>query len=213
MQGVTSLALVVIASVHLMAQAPQKPATPQPQKPAAQGPAKFENFTATTTNMAVGNAETVKINVLSWTAAPEREKLLAVLKEKGEEQLLEALKAAPSAGYIWTSESLGYSLRYTFKTTLPNGGERIIVATDRPLGAWSRTAWKASASKGAKDAKEPQLTLIEIRLNRQGRGEGKMSLAGRIVADADGNTLALDNYAGAPVLLKGATRVKEGETQ
>jgi len=213
MRGATGLALMVIASVHLMAQAPQKPATPQPQKQATQGPLKFENFTATTTNMAVGNAETIRINVSNWTAAAEREKLLGILQQKGEEQLLDALKAAPSSGYIWTSESLGYSVRYAHKTMLPNGGERIIVATDRPLGAWSRTAWRAAASKGAKDAKEPQLTLIEIRLNRQGRGEGKMSLTGKVVAEADGNTLALDNYASAPVLLKGAMRVKEGETQ
>jgi hypothetical protein len=213
MRAATGLAFLVIASVHLMAQAPQKPATPQPQKQATQGPLKFENFTATTTNMAVGNAETIKINVFSWTAAAEREKLLGILQQKGEEQLLDALKAAPSSGYIWTSESLGYSLRYAHKMALPNGGERIIVATDRPLGAWSRTAWKAAASKGAKDAKESQLTLIEMRLNKQGRGEGKMSLAGKIVAEADGSTLALDNYASAPVLLKGAMRVKEGETQ
>ena len=213
MRGATGLAFVVIASVYLMAQAPQKPATPQPQKQATQGPLKFENFTATTTNMAVGNAETIRINVFNWTAAPEREKLLAVLKEKGEDQLFESLKAAPSAGYIWTSESLGYSLRYAYKTTLPNGGERIIVATDRPLGAWSRTAWRAAASKAAKETKESQLTLIELRLNKQGRGEGKMSLAARIVVEPESNTLALDNYASAPVLLKGATRLKEGETQ
>ena len=211
MRGATGLAFLMIASVHLMAQAPQKPATPTPQKQT--GPLKFENFTATTTNMAVGNAETLRINVSNWTAAAEREKLLAILQQKGEEQLLEALKAAPSSGYIWTSESLGYSVRYAHKAMLPNGGERIIVATDRPLGAWSRTAWRAAASKGAKDAKEPQLTLIEMRLNRQGRGEGKMSLTGKVVAEADGNTLALDNYASAPVLLKGAMRVKEGETQ
>ena len=212
MRGATGLALMVIASVHLMAQAPQKPATPQPQKQAAQGPLKFENFTATTTNMAVGNAETIRINVSNWTAAAEREKLLGILQQKGEEQLLDALKAAPSSGYIWTSESLGYSVRYAHKTMLPNGGERIIVATDRPLGAWSRTAWRAAASKAAKETKESQLTLIELRLNKQGRGEGKMSLAARIVAEPETNTLALDNYASAPVLLKGAMRLKEGET-
>jgi hypothetical protein len=147
--------------------------------------------------------------VFQWTAQAEREKFVAAL-QKGEEQLLEALKGAPSAGYIWTSESLGYSLRYAYKTTVPNGGERIVVATDRPLGAWSRTAWKASASKGAKD---PQMTLIELRLNKQGRGEGKMSLAGKIVAEPETNTLALENYGSAPVLLKGATRVKDRETQ
>jgi len=208
MRGAIGLACLIIASVHLNAQTPQKPATPQPQKPATQGPLKFENFTATTTNMAVGNAETLKINVFSWTAPAEREKFVAAL-QKGEDQLLEALKAAPSAGYIWTSESLGYSLRYTYKTTLPNGGERIVVATDRPLGAWSRSAWKAAASKDAKDA---QLTLIELRLNKQGRGEGKMSLAGKIAAEPD-NTLALENYGSAPVLLKGVMRVRDRETQ
>src|SRR3989442_12791628 len=47
MRAATCLAFLVIASVHLMAQAPPKPATPQPQKQAT-GPLKFENFTATT---------------------------------------------------------------------------------------------------------------------------------------------------------------------
>ena len=90
---------------------------------------------------------------------------------------------------------------------MPNGGERIIVVTDRPLGSWSRTAWRTASSPPAKEA---QLTLIEMRLNRQGRGEGKISLGSKIAADGD--TLALENYASAPVLLKGAMRVGGGPT-
>src|SRR3989442_10697795 len=125
MRGATGLVIVVMLPLKRMGQTPQKPPPPQPEKRATGGPLNFENFTATTTNMAVGNAETIRINVFNWTAAPEREKLLAVFKEKGEDQLFESLKAAPSAGYILTSESLGDHLRYAYKTTPPNGGEPI----------------------------------------------------------------------------------------
>ena len=99
-------------------------------------------------------------------------------------------------------------VRWTWRVqTLPNGGERVIVVTDRPLGSWSRTAWRTATTPPSKEA---QLTLIEMRLNRQGRGEGKISLGSKIAADGD--TLALENYAGAPVLLKGAMRVNDGPT-
>ena len=52
-------------------------------------------------------------------------------------------------------------------------------------------------------------TLIELRLNKQGRGEGKMSLAAKVAVDAAAKTLALDNYAVAPVLL---TNVRHGSS-
>jgi hypothetical protein len=175
-------------------------------------PPKFENFNATTTNLAVGNAESLKINVSLWTPDAEREKAMAAFKEKGEPQLLEALRSAPSHGYIWTaSESLGYTLRYAHKSPLPGGGERIVLATERPLGAWSRTAWKAAGAQGAQGA-EPQLTVIEIRVNARGSGEGKMSLAAKIAADAEGKTIALENYDAAPVLLKQVVRVTDART-
>jgi hypothetical protein len=174
----------------------------------AQAPAKSEKINATTANLTVGNGESLKINVLAWTPAAEREKMVAAFQEKGEDQLLEAMKSASSAGYIWTSETLGYTLRYAHKMPLPNGGERIILITDRPLGSWSRTAWKASATKD----KEAKLTVVEIRLNAQGRGEGKMSLAAGITAQDEGKTIALDNYAAAPVLLKNVARVNDSPT-
>jgi hypothetical protein len=175
---------------------------------AQQAPPKFENFSATTANMAVGNGETLRINVSSWTTEADREKALAAFREKGEQQLLEVLRGAPSAGYIWTSESLGYTLRYAHKMPLPNGGERIILATDRPLGSWSRTAWKAAGG----DAAQPALTVVELRLNRQGRGEGKMSFGAKIAAEDEGKTIALENYDKAPVLLKQAARVDDRQT-
>jgi hypothetical protein len=129
--------------------------------------------------------------------------MLAVLKEKGDSGVGAAIEKAPTAGYIWDSGSLGYSLRYAQKLRLPDGGERIIVVSDRPLGSWSREAWKAAGQAAASDY---SFTVIELRLNKQGRGEGKMSLAAKVTADADAMTLTLENYAGAPVLINNVKR-------
>jgi hypothetical protein len=176
----------------------------------AQAPPTVISFTATTVNMTVGNAEPIRINVLAWTPPAERAKFVAAFKEKGEAQLLEAFKGAPAAGYVWTSETLGYTVRYAHSIALPDGGERIILVTERPLGSWSRTPWKAAGAAG--DA-TPAVTAIELRLNRSGRGEGKMTFAAPIGVDEAAQTLALASYEKAPVLLKQVTRVKDARSQ
>jgi hypothetical protein len=81
---------------------------------------------------------------------------------------------------------------------MPDGGERVILATDRRLGTWSREVWKAALPEPPDYA----FTVLELRLNRRGVGEGKMSLGGKIAVEAETKTLALENYKAAPILLK-----------
>ena len=161
----------------------------------AQIESPYETYTATTANLSVGSGESLRINVFRWSTDDERQQALSALREKG---LPGALASAPSAGYLWTSETLGYTLRYAYKQTLPAGGERVILLTDRRLGSWSRAPWKAAAADAGDDA----FTLIELRLNRAGIGEGKMSLAAKVAADQAAGIIALDNYDTAPILLK-----------
>lgn len=177
---------------------------------AAQTKGVTAKFTATTVNLNPGAGETVDIDVLRWSTDAERDRLLSALKEKGESQLHEALQAAPTVGYIWTSGSLGYSLRYAHRLPLPNGGERIIIATDLRLGVWDRNnVWKASDQPTASDY---PFTVVELRVNRRGEGEGKMSLATKVTADPDSKTLILENYESAPVQLKGVKRETTGQS-
>jgi hypothetical protein len=162
---------------------------------------KFDTFTATTANLAVGSGEPIKINVFKWATDDERAKLVAGLAEKGDKGLADVAGSAASVGYVWTSESLGYPIRYAANVSLPSGGERVIILTDRRLGAWSGAQWKA-----ATDPNDYPYTLIELRLSRSGSGEGKMSLAGKVGADQTAKTIALENYESAPVLLKSVKR-------
>jgi hypothetical protein len=109
-----------------------------------------------------------------------------------------SLKKAPSVGMLWTSETVGYSIRYAYRLTQPDGVERIILATDRRLGAWNNS-WKPIGGSAVIDY---PFSIIEIRLNGTGLGEGKASLTTPISVDSSANAIALDNYASSPVLLK-----------
>jgi hypothetical protein len=116
--------------------------------------------------------------------------------------LTAALQKAPSVGMLWTSETVGYSIRYAYRLPQSDGTERIILATDRRLGAWN-DFWKLSGTVTPSDY---PFSVIELRLNAAGLGEGKASLASSITVDSDAKSLALENYANLPVILKAVKR-------
>ena len=169
-------------------------------------PKKIESFTGTTVNLNPAG-ENLKIEVFNWATDPESDALLAVLKEKGDTGLAAALEKAPTAGFVWGSGALGYSVRYARKLALPDGGERIIVVTDRQLGSFDREGWKPA---GQPVTPAYPFTVVELRISKQGRGEGKMSLAAKVAADADAKTIALENYAAAPVLINNVKHAPSG---
>ena len=69
--------------------------------------------------------------------------------------------------------------------------------TDRRLGAHS-LGWPAP-SDGPSDA---EFTVLELRLDAHGAGDGKSSLTNSVIVDEPAGTLALDGYAAAFVLLQ-----------
>jgi len=112
--------------------------------------------------------------------------------------LFTALQNGPVNGYLWTSEVTGYAIRYAYKLPLPNGGQRIILATDRRLGA-SNSTWKPA---GAATPTDYEFTVMEFRLGPKGDGEGKASLTGKVTVDAASKSIALEGYDMLPVVFK-----------
>lgn len=119
-----------------------------------------------------------------------------------ESSLAAALAGAPAVGHLWSSEVAGYSLRSAVRLAEPDGRERILLITDRRLGAWN-DLWKPV---GAETATNYQFSVVELRLNSKGEGEGKISLLGKVAVDAAAKTIALENYAALPVVLKNVRR-------
>jgi hypothetical protein len=116
--------------------------------------------------------------------------------------LTRAIASAPTVGYIWTSDITGYSIKYAYRRSLPDGGERIILATDRRLGAYS-AAWSNASSSPANDY---EFTLVEMRLDAKGLGEGKTSLTTKVILDEEAKTVALEDYATTPTILQNIKR-------
>ncbi len=108
-----------------------------------------------------------------------------------------ALGRAPTIGYIWTNDITGYSIKYAWHSTSSDGADRIVLATNRRLGAYS-SAW--GLSSGAPT--DYEFTLIELRLGAKGGGEGKTSLTAKVVVDSEAKTVALENYASTPAILQ-----------
>jgi hypothetical protein len=113
-----------------------------------------------------------------------------------------ALGNAPTVGRLWSSEVAGYSVRCAVKLTEPDGNERILLITDRRLGAYN-DLWKPA---GPDAANNYEFSVIELRLNSKGEGEGKASLTGKVALDSAAKTIGLENYGALPVIFKNVRR-------
>jgi hypothetical protein len=119
-----------------------------------------------------------------------------------ESSLAAAIQKAPTAGILWTSENVGYSIKYAYRLPQPDGGERIILVTDRRVGKWSNL-WMPAAAVTPSDY---PFSIIELRFNSKGEGEGRGVVTGKVAVDVPAKTITLDNYAALPVILKAVKR-------
>src|SRR5271154_6804362 len=115
-----------------------------------------------------------------------------------ESSLTAALGKASTVGYLWSSEIAGYSVRCAVKLAGPDGSERILLITDRRLGAIN-DLWKPVGTDAATNY---DFSVIELHLNSKGEGEGKVSLTGKVALDGAAKMISLENYGGLPVVFK-----------
>jgi hypothetical protein len=110
------------------------------------------------------------------------------------ERLATAVKAAPTLGYVWGDGVTGYSIKYAWRSP---SSDRIVLVTDRRLGVHA-PGWALQTEPGP----QSDFTVIEMRLDPAGAGEGKVSLSTGVVVDSAASTLAVDRFAAAPTLLE-----------
>ena len=145
---------------------------------------------------------TLDIVIERWSSPEEAANLKAVLLEKGEDKLLSALqKTKPRCGYVRTSTSLGWDVFFARETPLPDGGRKIVLASDRPVGTWE--------ARNAGRSMDYQFSLAEIRLPKEGRGQGKAIPYAQLTFNKETNTLEIENYQREPVRLNQVTVVSQ----
>jgi hypothetical protein len=145
---------------------------------------------------ASGDAPPVRIRPSAGdgTPAPTPESALATV-----------VKQTANIGYLWSSEVAGYGIRYAGQVTEPDGAERVILITDRRLGKTNDLWTPVSGTPAIRD-----FSVIELRIDSKGEGEGKISLTGGVAPDSAAKITALENYAGLPVVLKNVKQRNTG---
>ena len=164
------------------------------EKEKAEKPKPYR-FTAFAINMGSGpKAFTVDIVLERLSTDEEREGLIAAFVEGGQDKLLPALqKIRPRVGFIRTPNSIGYDLQYAWRFVNSDGSSRLVIATDRRINFWEARNQPRSI--------DYPFTIIEMRLDTKGEGEGRLAAGTKISKSRDGKTIELENYGISPIAL------------
>jgi hypothetical protein len=133
-----------------------------------------------------------------WSTDEELNSLMAIVKEQQDvrrmnDALLNALQGLPRVGRIRESNTLGWDLRFARQVKLGDGGRQLLIATDRPIPHWEAREQPRSF--------DYRFTVLDIRLDKENRGEGKLLADTKLVVDPRTNSLVLEHYDIQPVRL------------
>lgn len=151
-------------------------------------------FAMNFTGVGSGGSGELDLIIERWSTDLEREQLQGVLAEKGGAALLTALRQIrPRVGYVRSSRLPTWEVQFAQSSSLPDGGRRIVLATDRPLTATERSKQNRTD--------EYEFLLVEIRLDKQGKGEGRTADGNKVRFNKDTRSLEIDQYSAEPVKL------------
>jgi hypothetical protein len=142
-------------------------------------------YTAVAMDLDRGMTSRLELVVNRWSSETERKQLMTTMLEKGADALLETLQQQPKVGYIQVNSGLGWDLHFAWQEPAEDGGQRVVLATDRPMSFWETANQPRSA--------DYPFTVIELHL-KDGQGEGTLSFATKIIPNKAQNLVVLENF-------------------
>ena len=186
--------LFVLSSISMVAAAVSVAAQPSPAA---------ERFTFVPANFP--GAPAMNLVIKQWSSEVDRDRVLAAAAGSPNE-LKSPIASLSEVGYLDWPGGVQYVLRYASRTTRADGTEDLVLATDRPIWVWWDGASKPSATA------DNAYTVIQLRLDKSGKGEGKFSIAENIKADTTAKTIVVGDYASRPALLTNVQRAAGSNT-
>jgi hypothetical protein len=154
---------------------------------------RFTAFAVSMTNGAAGRSSNLELVVDHWSTPADRDDLAAALEEQGPEGLLKRLQERPRIGYVRAGGRLGNDISFARQVQHSDGSRRIVVVLARQLSF-------NEVSRGSPTQDYP-FTVIELRLDAAGGGDGRMSVGARITVRKGSDQIEHED-AGGTVLLK-----------
>jgi hypothetical protein len=165
-------------------------------------PIRMTAWAVSMANVATGANAVIDIRIDKWSTEKERQELIGTFLDKGQDGLLARLQKLPIKGRMSipgrqgpdpNQTRLGWNLRFAIRTPLEEGRTRILVATDRYMSFNEIVNQPRTV--------DYPFTFLDIRLNKDGEGEGKMAVATQLQFDKKQNSIIFENYSTEPVRL------------
>lgn len=159
---------------------------------------RYSAIASNVSELAAAGVVPLDIWITRYTDDAEEEKLMAALDQKGQEGLIEALRRMPPVARMRVPGELATEFHYARQSRGRDGRRRIILATDRPIGFIEATNRTFTL--------EYPFTMLELRLDDSGRGDGQLFLAAKFIRT--GNLLVLENLVSQAVVLSNVKPAK-----
>ena len=134
----------------------------------------------------------VDIAIFQWSTDMDHRTLAHAILERGTMAFSHTLAGYPWAGSIAFADE-EYAIRYAWRTSDRDGGQRIYLASDEPILLLSRELRRFADT-------EP-LFFVELRLDARGEGVGKLSDAERLSVDQSRNVIEMRDWDRRPLNL------------
>lgn len=154
---------------------------------------RFSFTIPTAAQQASSNQQRLQLVITRWSTEAERQQALMALEEGGAMNLTRALRRNNAVGYIHWPGKLEYTLRYAWRVPRPDGGADLVLATDAPVSEW----W----NQKARVVSANESTVIEVRLGKDGQGEGKIAAVDKVTEPGTGKTFVLSDYDKLPAVM------------
>ncbi|MBI2827798.1 MAG: hypothetical protein HYX77_00825 [Acidobacteria bacterium] len=143
--------------------------------------------------------ERLNISITRYATDAERDRIFSIASSEGIGRVPDALREMTAAGYLNWPGGSSHTIRYARRVPRSDGGQDLVLITDVAVHAW----WRAGGRP-----ENDRFSVIQLRLNNQGAGEGKVSF-GTVTANQEAGVML--DYGREPVVF--ADVQQEGWTE
>ena len=151
-------------------------------------PEIIEAYSARVISTVPDQTQRVRLSIYDWTTDGERAMLIQELKENDQQGFQAILSKQDVKGTFQAQKSVAYPVRYIKKFADPNGGYRIVAATDRRLDPREVV--------GTDPRGDYLFAIMEIAVDAEGKAQAVVSPNSKLHYDDERNVVKLENWQG-----------------
>jgi hypothetical protein len=188
-----SVGLLAVSQIPCFAQTAEPPKT-QPDLPAQYAATAFGQ-----SGSVAGKSFGLTVYVQELTSAGEVEELAATLKHKGQDGLVSAMEKINDKGRVAPNGSVGTGMRVIRIRPTPEGGQHIVLATNRPISF--PELYNATRSTNYK------IGIVVLNVDKDGKGTGSFAPLCKVKFNKKAE-LEIEHYGQKPFRLANVYRQK-----